>query len=700
MPNYTPADSRGKKILEECKHSAAMYLPTDKNEGIDSDSDGADDDASAIAKYDPEAEYELRTHKAQDAHRIMAAILQSYLQLQEEGMIWDYKYRGKVYKNLELVFFVAFFKCDGDEADKLCGHYRSRGEKVACVCRYCHCPMDKADDENANYKLKDAKKIQRMVERNDEKGLKAISQQNIKLAFDDVRFGLHNGQGIHGACPMELLHHILLGLYKYCRDQFFIQIGLKSELAKEINALAKVLGRFFARQSDRDLPKTNFSKGIFEGKIMGKEFSGVMLLLAAILHTTHGKDLLKKRKTKFGKAQLADWALLVETLLEWEAYLKLPRMEIKHLKRLKQKHRYIMYLMKKIMKRTKGVGFKFMKFHGILHLVMDIIHFGVAGGLDTGSNESHHKLTKLCAKLTQRDISEFEKQTATRLVEFLLLDLAMAELEGKTIWEYFVLDQVRGKLEHDPIPDQIPDNDSEEGTTTTEATTGGSNLEVAFDEKEEEIIWKFARDKHAQVGWTNPIVNFLHQLQETVHKKGIVKPIAIRSEHKRNGQIFRGHPNFRKKGRWNDWAVFEWGRKGGKLPGEIWCFVDFSDLPVNCRFKFGDNYVEQGVYAVIESSIYEDQQPNYKKENIAAGERKSDFFRAIRKDLGPNDCPKYFLANVESIVATACVIPDIGSDCCVRYFHVTPRTEWSNHFIRWLNDTHRHENEEMESDDE
>jgi hypothetical protein len=689
MPNYTPADSRGKKILQECRHAASLKLPVQDDEGIDSDEGGDDDDATAAAKYNPEEEYELRTHKAQDAHRIMAAILQSYLKLQEEGMIWDYKYRGKVYKNLELVFFVAFFKCDGDEADKLCGHYRSRGDKVACVCRYCTCPMAKADDENANYKLKDAKKIQRMVERNDEKGLKAISQQNIKLAFDDVRFGLHNGQGIHGACPMELLHHILLGIYKYCRDQFFIQIGLKSETAKEINALAKVLGRFFARQSDRDLPKTQFAKGIFEGKIMGKEFSGVMLLMAAILHTAYGRELLKGKKKHFSKGQLADWALLVETLLEWEAYLKLPRMEIKHLHRLKKKHRYIMYLMKKIMKRTKGVGFKFMKFHGILHLVMDIINFGVAGGLDTGSNESHHKLTKLCAKLTQRDVSEFEKQTATRLVEFLLLDLAMAELEGKTIWEYFVLDQFRGKLKSD----QIGDKDEE-------VVTGGSQMQVDFDDEKEQIMWSFLRNKQRTTSWNNSILQFLHQLQEKAREKGLHGRIEIRAEHKRNGQIFRGHPNFRNKGMWNDWAIFDWARNGGKLPGEIWCFVDFSDMPGNRDFKFGDNYVERGVYAVIESAIYEDQQPNYQRENIAAGERKSDFFRAIRKELAPNNGAKFYLANVESIVDTACVIPDIGSDCCVRYFHVTPRREWSDHFIRWLNDTHRYENEEMKDDNE
>jgi hypothetical protein len=170
-----------------------------------------------------------------------------------------------------------------------------------------------------------------------------------------------------------------------------------------------------------------------------------------------------------------------------------------------------------------------MKFHGILHLVMDIFNFGVAGGLDTGSNESHHKLTKLCAKLTQRDVSEFEKQTATRLVEFLLLDLAMAELEGKTIWEYFVLDQCRGKLKSD----QIADKDEE-------VVTGGSQLQVEFDDEKEQIMWSFLRNNQRTSSWNNSILQFLHQLQEKAREEGLHGRMEIRSEHKRNGQIFRG----------------------------------------------------------------------------------------------------------------------------------------------------------------
>ena len=54
--------------------------------------------------------------------------------------------------------------------------------------------------------------------------LKAISQQPIDNAFHGLRFGAHSVQGIHGACPGELLHSLLLGIYKYVRDCFFEQV--------------------------------------------------------------------------------------------------------------------------------------------------------------------------------------------------------------------------------------------------------------------------------------------------------------------------------------------------------------------------------------------------------------------------------------------------------------------------------------------
>ena len=59
------------------------------------------------------------------------------------------------------------------------------------------------------------------------------------------------------------------------------------------------------------------------GKLTAKEFRGVLLTVAAVLASKKGSELLKSKKT-FGKeAGLKDWTLLVELLLEWEAYLNL-----------------------------------------------------------------------------------------------------------------------------------------------------------------------------------------------------------------------------------------------------------------------------------------------------------------------------------------------------------------------------------------
>ena len=35
----------------------------------------------------------------------------------------------------------------------------------------------------------------------------------------------HNDCGVHGACPLEVLHWISLGQYKYIRGMFFFQTG-------------------------------------------------------------------------------------------------------------------------------------------------------------------------------------------------------------------------------------------------------------------------------------------------------------------------------------------------------------------------------------------------------------------------------------------------------------------------------------------
>ena len=141
---------------------------------------------------------------------------------------------------------------------------------------------------------KTEKEIRKLVEKGELDKLKAISQHCIQNAWYKVQFNPDNERGIHGTTPSEMLHAVLLGIYQYCRNTFFALIRKTGQLAKAIDTLASQYGERFGRQSDRDLPKTKFGSGIKKGKLMAKEYRGVLLVIAAVLRSTKGRALLSK----------------------------------------------------------------------------------------------------------------------------------------------------------------------------------------------------------------------------------------------------------------------------------------------------------------------------------------------------------------------------------------------------------------------
>jgi hypothetical protein len=153
--------------------------------------------------------------------------------------------------------------------------------------------------------------LKKLFEQNNAKKLKELSQICIQNAFHDLCFGLHNDRGIHGACPLEILHAVQLGIFKYTRDCFFAQIGPTSGASAEINALAGINGAQFQHQSDRNKPRTKFGDGIQKGKLMAKEFTGVLLIMCAILKCKAGQRILRSAKKKNFKNnwQIQDWLI-------------------------------------------------------------------------------------------------------------------------------------------------------------------------------------------------------------------------------------------------------------------------------------------------------------------------------------------------------------------------------------------------------
>jgi hypothetical protein len=122
----------------------------------------------------------------------------------------------------------------------------------------------------------------------------------------------------------------------------------------------------------------------------------------------------------------------------WEEWLKSDKMNVKDVERAERKHWYIMYLLRKVAPRGEGMGWKIIKFHGITHMVDDIIFLGGPSNVDTEPDEAEHKASKTEAVKTQKRKDKFDKQVSIRLLECHLLDLADAEIDGAArLWQYF-----------------------------------------------------------------------------------------------------------------------------------------------------------------------------------------------------------------------------------------------------------------------
>ena len=651
VPKVHTDSSMGDRMFVESEHMAATETCAHMLQG-----EGVDEN--------------VKVSKMQDYHNLLEVVLEGLVKLQEKGgFVWDLHYKGNVHKDVHFIPYISHLRVDEKEASSLCGRYGSYTKGVKSYCHNCTCRSEESDNPDARFRFKTPRMINRLVRLNDEEGLKSMSQHNIVNAFHKLQFGRHNERGIHGACPSEMLHAILLGLFLYTRTVFFEQIGPSSKAAKAVNALAKLYGKLFQHQSDRDMPRTKFCKGIQAGKLMAKQHRGVLLMIAAILRSTRGRQVLAQKACFNTPEKIRDWVLLVETLLEWEHWLCSEELDRSVVVRMKGKNKFIMRLLKRIADRTKGMGWNIVKFHNILHIWEDILMFGVPLEYDTGSAESGHKATKTAAKTTQRNQETFDLQTADCLLEYRVVDMAMEELKGRPVWNYF------DGFSHPIVPEKLQT-----------PCTGGSAIEVAPIFGTAKYSWCIAsrvKDKE-KARWNKEVVHFLGQLQDFLFDT--IGKLKIRTQHKRQGMIFRGNPFYRKTS-WRDWALVDYGRGHGKLPSEIWCFVDMSDVkPGTINIEYGGMRLNSaGVYAVVEVAYYSNQEAEIAKSGIFVPFSKETRPRAEQQHGGWKR--QFYLVDVEAFTETMVVVPDVGGKRNA-YLHMKSRHLWIEQFEQWVRDPH------------
>ena len=84
------------------------------------------------------------------------------------------------------------------------------------------------------------------------------------------------------------------------------------------------------------------------------------------------------RKSEFKDKQqfaLNDWSPLIETLLPWEMWLKDAQLQQNHVKRAEQKHRHIMCPIKKVGKRSTGIGCEDCQIHAVGESIVNLFSY-------------------------------------------------------------------------------------------------------------------------------------------------------------------------------------------------------------------------------------------------------------------------------------------------------------------------------------
>jgi hypothetical protein len=270
--------------------------------------------------------------------------------------------------------------------------------------------------------------------------LQQNSQHMLVNAFDSVRFGAHSDCGIFGACPGEILHLVLLGWFKYVVKSFLKQIGQNGAACKKYVRLCHGVASQLGRQSDRDIPRTTTNDFSTAANIPGHEYAGILLIMLLAFETSRYGEIFDRARAlaiQGGEADkhpghdffIADWKLLLSSLLEWWAWMKQPQIERRCVKRSMYATAYLMRILKRVAPRHDGMKNNTIKTHLVLHMADDIQNFGVPEMFNSAYAESAHiPIAKKTVWNTQKRNKTYEFQAAQRYAENLVISHASRQI--------------------------------------------------------------------------------------------------------------------------------------------------------------------------------------------------------------------------------------------------------------------------------
>ena len=693
------------------------------------------------------------TWKVNEYHMQIDFILRKsgFLDLQERGIKWNIQYMGKSYPTV-LRPFVPFIIGDTEGHDALCGHYKSRTSGVAQLCRVCECPTMKSGWSKARqFAKRKPSKVNQLVRAKNFTVLQQKSQHMLVNAFDSVRFGAHSDCGIFGACPGEILHLVLLGWFKYVVKSFFKQIGQNGVAGKKYVRLCHDIASQLGRQSDRDIPRTTCNDFSSASNIPGHEYAGILLIMLLAFETSRYGEIFDRARAlaiQGGHIDkhpghdnfIADWKLLLSSLLEWWAWMKQPQIERRCVKRSMYATSYLLRLLKTVAPRHDGMKNNTVKTHLVLHMAEDIQNFGVPEMFNSAYAESAHiPIAKKTVRNTQKRNKTYEIQAAQRYAENLAISHANRHISSEDAKNSLMDDAARGRRQQ---------------------WIGKSYSISANALGTPRCVWR--SDDRKKVDDTTPQLTMdQHVLQSIVDYllPCLEPPIAhCQTEYTcPKGVLYRAHPNYEDKP-WYDHVLVDWDDVA--TPAKILCIVNLNNAKLHSDIKFPGQTAmraEPGLYAIVQSydaidtaaekaakeaakevsmhvspkkrrcrkrqdaeaPLRVSRVSDVQREEVVLEEKDPPIFKAYRLSLladeeGAN-LPSLYIIHVDSIVGPTVVISDISREYGKHHpsvmaypfrpyiFMFRRRHQWADNwtsFIDWQYEKTVHDGVEESSEDE
>jgi hypothetical protein len=117
-------------------------------------------------------------------------------------------------------------------------------------------------------------------------------------------------------------------VFKHRLEAFAVQAGKGSVALKKYDRLCAKLGSRLSRQSDRNIPRTNFLKEFSTASnLIAHEVAGCLLVKLFALHTTYFRIIFSvgskqnvaapEQQMLRNEAHISEWILVVSSHLTW-----------------------------------------------------------------------------------------------------------------------------------------------------------------------------------------------------------------------------------------------------------------------------------------------------------------------------------------------------------------------------------------------